>query len=184
VLDGIALVTGNEGKAHEYADLLGIEVTRVEADLAEIQALDVADVVRQKAADAYAELRRPLLVDDTGLALEAWNGLPGALVRWFLQAVGPSGLLTMAAGLTDRRATATVALGYADASGVQVFTGALNGVLTTESRGDGGFGYDSVFQPDGSSLTLAEMSDAHKNKISHRRLAVDTMRAALGAELD
>jgi XTP/dITP diphosphohydrolase len=92
-------------------------------------------------------------------------------------------LLGMATGLTDRRATATVALGYADASGVQVFTGALDGVLTTEPRGDGGFGYDSVFQPDGSSLTLAEMSDEHKNKISHRRLAVDAMRAALGAEL-
>jgi len=177
---GIALVTGNEGKANEYAGLLGVEVTRISADLVEIQSLDVAEVVRQKAAAAYSQVRRPVLVDDTGLALRAWNGLPGALVRWFLQTVGPAGLLTMATGLTDRRATATVALGYADADGVRVFTGALDGVLTTAPRGGGGFGYDPVFQPDGSDLTLAEMSDEVKNKISHRRLAVDSMRKALG----
>ncbi|GAB3911215.1 RdgB/HAM1 family non-canonical purine NTP pyrophosphatase [Kibdelosporangium lantanae] len=179
-MDGIALVTGNSGKAREYAGLLGVEVTRISLDLAEIQSLDVAEVVRQKAADAYAQVGRPVLVDDTGLAIRGWNGLPGALVRWFLQAVGPTGVLAMAAGLTDRRATATVALGYADAAGVQVFTGALDGVLTTAPRGSGGFGYDCVFQPDGSKLTLAEMSDEVKNGISHRRLAVDSMRKALG----
>jgi inosine/xanthosine triphosphate pyrophosphatase family protein len=49
--------------------------------------------------------------------VQAWNGLPGALVAWFLDAVGPEGILAMAAGLTDRRATATTALGYADDGG-------------------------------------------------------------------
>ncbi|MFD1052606.1 non-canonical purine NTP pyrophosphatase, partial [Kibdelosporangium lantanae] len=56
----------------------------------------------------------------------------------------------------------------------------VDGVLTTAPRGSGGFGYDCVFQPDGSKLTLAEMSDEVKNGISHRRLAVDSMRKALG----
>ncbi|MFD1049185.1 hypothetical protein ACFQ1S_28440, partial [Kibdelosporangium lantanae] len=55
-MDGIALVTGNSGKAREYAGLLGVEVTRISLDLAEIQSLDVAEVVRQKAADAYARV--------------------------------------------------------------------------------------------------------------------------------
>ena len=76
-----------------------------------IQPLDVVTVAARKAADAFAQLREPVLVDDTGLAVHAWDGLPGALVVWFLGTVGPQGILDMAAGLTDRRATVSTALG-------------------------------------------------------------------------
>lgn len=86
----------------------------------------------------------------------------------------------MAAGLSDRRAIATTVLGYADADGVQVFQGALPGLLTTERRGDNGFGYDSIFIPDGSDQTFAEMTRQQKNRISHRRLAVEDMKIRLG----
>ncbi|TCO56763.1 non-canonical purine NTP pyrophosphatase [Actinocrispum wychmicini] len=180
MIDSIALITGNEGKAREYASLLGIDVTPIKADLIEIQQLDVVEVVRRKAADAYSKIQRPVLVDDTGLTLKAWNGLPGALVAWFLEAIGPEGILAMATTVTDRRASVTTALGYADADGVQVFTGHLDGELTTERLGEGGFGYDSIFRPDGLDLTFAEMSSEQKNDVSHRRLAVDNMKSALG----
>jgi len=79
MLDRIALITGNAGKAAEYAAMLGIEVTPAKAELTEVQSLDVAHVAACKAADAYAQLREPVLVDDTGLTIHAWNGLPGAL---------------------------------------------------------------------------------------------------------
>ncbi|MEV8440789.1 RdgB/HAM1 family non-canonical purine NTP pyrophosphatase [Actinosynnema sp. NPDC051121] len=179
MIDRISLITGNEGKAREYAELLGIDVTAIKEDLIEIQDLDVVKVVERKAADAYAKLRGPVLVDDTGLSLNAWNGLPGALVAWFLGSVGAQGILDMAAGLQDRSATVTTALGYADADGIRIFTGSLSGTLTTERRGGGGFGYDSIFLPDGSDLTFAEMSSEQKNAISHRRLAVDELRKGL-----
>jgi XTP/dITP diphosphohydrolase len=178
--DRIALITGNEGKAREYAALLGIEVAAVRADLTEVQALDVGTVAARKAGDAYARLGMPVLVDDTGLSLAAWNGLPGALVSWFLEAVGTDGILAMAAGLNDRRAAATTALGFADGDGVRVFRGTLSGTLTRERRGEGGFGYDSIFMPDGHDQTFAEMTSDQKNLISHRRLAVDDLRSGLG----
>lgn len=180
VIDRISLITGNEGKAREYATLLGIEVSAVKEDLIEIQSLDVVEVVKRKVQDAYSKLQGPVLVDDTGLVLNAWNGLPGALVAWFLSSVGAQGILDMAAGVTDRSATVTTALGYTDANGVRVFTGILQGTLTTERRGDGGFGYDSIFVPSGSDLTFAEMSSEQKNAISHRRLAVEELRKGLG----
>jgi non-canonical purine NTP pyrophosphatase (RdgB/HAM1 family) len=180
VIDRISLITGNEGKAREYATLLGIEVSAVREELIEIQSLDVVEVVKRKIQDAYSKLQGPVLVDDTGLVLNAWNGLPGALVAWFLSSVGAQGILDMAAGVTDRSATVTTALGYADANGVRVFTGILQGTLTTERRGDGGFGYDSIFVPAGSDLTFAEMSSKQKNAISHRRLAVEELRKGLG----
>jgi non-canonical purine NTP pyrophosphatase (RdgB/HAM1 family) len=147
VIEQMTLVTGNAGKAAEYAQMLGIEVTPLKARLTEIQALDVADVVRRKAEEAYALLRTPVLVDDTGLSVKAWNGLPGALIAWFLDSVGPDGILSMAAGLSSRQATATTSIGYADA----------------------------IFIPDCSQLTFAEMSATEKNRVSHRRVAVDEM---------
>ncbi|OAA20794.1 non-canonical purine NTP pyrophosphatase, RdgB/HAM1 family, partial [Frankia sp. EI5c] len=79
-----------------------------------------------------------------------------------MDSVGLQGLLAMAAGVADRSATATTALGYADATGVRVFTGTVRGTLTTEPRGSGGFGYDTIFVPAGSALTLAEMSSEEK----------------------
>ena len=182
MLDRIALITGNAGKAAEYAAMLGIEVTAAKANLTEVQSLDVAHVAARKAADAFAQLGEPALVDDTGLSIHAWNGLPGALVAWFLDTVGPQGILDMAAGLTDRRATVTVALGYADATGVRVFQGTETGSLATEPRGTSGFGYDAIFIPGSGSShrTYAQMTSAEKNKISHRRRAVEAMRDGLG----
>ena len=110
------------------------------------------------------------------------HGLPGALVAWFLDTVGPQGILDMAAGITSRRATVSTALGYADADGVQVFTGTVDGSLATEPRGTSGFGYDAIFIPgsDGSHRTYAQMTSEEKNKISHRRRAVEAMRDGLG----
>jgi XTP/dITP diphosphohydrolase len=180
MLDHVALITGNEGKVREYATLLGIEVSAVKEDLVEIQSLDVMEVVKHKVQDAYSKLRVPVLVDDTGLSLNAWNGLPGALVAWFLESVGAQGIIDMAAGVTDRTATVTTALGYADPTGVRVFTGTLRGTLAPERRGGNGFGYDSIFVPAGSDLTFAEMSSEQKNAISHRRLAVEELRKAIG----
>lgn len=180
VLDRISLITGNEGKAREYAALLGIEVVPVKKELIEIQSLDVVEVVRRKVEDAYAKVQSPVLVDDTGLSLNGWNGLPGALVAWFLQSVGCQGIAEMASGLTDRSAEVTTALGYADAAGIRVVTGTLKGTLTNEPRGANGFGYDSIFAPNGGPRTFAEMSATEKNGISHRKLAVDALKSELG----
>lgn len=176
----LSLITGNAGKAREYADLLGIPVTPVQEDLLEVQSLDVEEVVRHKARDAYRAHGAPVLVDDTALVLEAWNGLPGALIVWFLKARGIEGLLKMAAGEVDRTATVTTALGYADADSVQVFTGTLRGTLTHAPRGTNGFGYDPIFLPDGSDRTYAEMDSDEKNQTSHRRRAVNNLRDGLG----
>jgi XTP/dITP diphosphohydrolase len=176
----ITLVTGNDGKAQEYTDLLGIKVTAARAELTEVQSLDVTVVAKRKAADAFAQLRVPVLVDDTGLAVEAWNGLPGALITWFLATVGTPGILDMASGLANRRATALTALGYADAGGVRVFRGAVPGQLATEARGSRGFGYDAIFVPDGGTRTFAEMTSAEKNAVSHRRRAVRALKDGLG----
>jgi XTP/dITP diphosphohydrolase len=175
----LTLITGNEGKAREFAALFGAPIDFQKVPLTEVQALRVEDVAASKAKEAFERLRRPVLVDDTGFSVHAWNGLPGALIVWFLDTVGNSGILQMASTLTDRRVSVTTALGYADEYGARVFTGTVHGVLADSERGINGFGYDSIFVPAGSDKTFAEMTADKKNEVSMRRLAVEQMKRDL-----
>lgn len=175
----ITLVTGNPNKALEFQSILGQTVETVALDLPEIQSTLVEEVVREKAQEAYRRIGRPVLVEDTGLAFAAWNGLPGALVRWFFMAVGNDGLCHMLAGFTNRRATATTCLGYADGQTVRVFTGQMEGTIAPAPRGTAGFGWDPIFIPDGTQHTFAELTPEEKDTLSMRKLAVEELRRFL-----
>lgn len=175
----ICLITGNPGKVKEFSALLGFPVDHEKLDLIEVQALEVREIAASKARQAYKALQRPVMIDDTGFSVAEWNGLPGALITWFLKTVGPEGIVKMATGLTDRTVHVITAIGFADQNGIQVFSGTVRGVIPLEPRGSKGFGYDSIFIPDGSSHTYAEMNMEEKNKLSMRRLAVDDMKSKL-----
>lgn len=166
-------MTTNEHKRREAERILGVELEGAAPDLPEIQALDFAEVAAHKARDAYRALGappRPVLVEDSGLVIGAWNGLPGALTKWFLSSVGNEGILRMLSG-EDRSARAVCAVAVASIGGeVRVFRGEVRGELATEPRGGGGFGWDPIFAPEGSRLTYAQMGDA-KHEDSHRARA-------------
>src|SRR5687768_4595845 len=89
----LVLVTGNKNKAAEVAKITGWEVEAMDVKVQEIQSLSVEEVAASKALAAFAQTGRPVVVDDTGMSIEALNGLPGALVSWFLDALGPAGIL-------------------------------------------------------------------------------------------
>jgi XTP/dITP diphosphohydrolase len=89
----LVIVTGNKGKANEIAIITGFTVEAKNIDIPEIQSLDIESVAREKALAAYEILKRPVVVDDTGMSIEALNGLPGALVAWFLDTLNPQGIL-------------------------------------------------------------------------------------------
>ena len=167
-------VTSNENKAREAALILGVELDRAAPDIPEIQSLDIAEVAAAKALAARAALAeplRPVVVEDSGLVVEAWNGLPGALTKWFLAGVGVEGLLCMLQPERDRAARAVCVVAVADEDGsVRTFTGEVRGSVTDEERGEDGFGWDPIFIPEGQKLTYAEMGDA-KNEDSHRARA-------------
>lgn len=167
-------VTTNEHKRREAQEVLGVELETASPDVPEIQALDVAEVAIRKAGSAYEALGSPpfpVLVEDSGLVIGAWNGLPGALTKWFVSSVGNDGILGMLSGAEDRSATAVCAVAVAGESGsVRVFVGEVAGSIATEPRGEGGFGWDPIFVPEGGELTYAEMGEA-KNRDSHRARA-------------
>jgi len=177
----LLFVTSNAGKVHEVEAILGTPVEQLDLDVPEIQALDVEVVVRQKAQTAYtlAAAGRPVLVEDTGLYLDALHGLPGALVRWFLTTIGPEGICNLIPPGTDRGARARTAVALCDGETVEVLTGEVPGVIVSRPRGEGGFGWDPIFQPAGATRTFAEMDQAEKNAFSMRRRALERLRERL-----
>jgi len=178
-------VTSNHDKAREAAEILGVELRSIALDLPELQDLDVAQVAAVKAAAAHETLGdpdSPILVEDSGLVVEAWNGLPGALTKWFLASVGNEGLLRMLSGEEDRSARAVCAVAVAAADGsVRVFVGEVEGSIAPEPRGSGGFGWDPIFVPRGHTETYAELGP-RKHEDSHRARALRAARAGLGAQ--
>lgn len=182
--NNIVLITGNTGKVAEFERLLGTALKHKQLELPEIQTTDVKKVARAKAQQAYSLLDKPCLVDDTGLTIDAWGELPGALIRWFLDNLGNDGILTMLAPGQPRTARVTTALGYCDKNGVQVFSGELLGSIANEPRGDNGFGYDPIFVPDGQYRTLAQMTSDQKDALSMRAAAAKAMREKLGLDAD
>lgn len=116
------------------------------------------------------------LADDTGLEVRALGGAPGVRTARF---AGPeatyqdnvSRLLNVLAGHDDRAATFRTAVALVDEEGsVVTVEGRLEGHIAETPRGDGGFGYDPVFEVDG--RTLAEISEEEKNHMSHRARAL------------
>lgn len=171
-MSSLTVITGNRGKAAEIGAILGMVVEHQALDITEIQSLDVEEVARDKAARAFEMIGKPVIVDDTGMSVQALGGMPGALIAWFLDNIGPDGILKLLDGSTDRRASVSTAIGYADNRGVHVFIGTVQGSIPDEPRGTNGFGYDPIFIPEGQEQTYAEMTSEQKNLGSMRAIAL------------
>ncbi|MCK9577955.1 non-canonical purine NTP pyrophosphatase [bacterium] len=156
-------VTSNDNKLKEYQEILGIKLERANLDLPEIQAINIEDVSRYKVLNAYRELNCPVFVEDTGLFLRDMGGLPGALVKHFIDNISLQKMCKLVD--SNRCATAKVCLAYCkNGKDVKLFVGQTEGIISAEPKGGNGFGWDSIFIPSGSKKTFAEMKSEEKNK--------------------
>lgn len=172
-------VSSNDEKYREIRSALEAcrDTERAALDVTEIQSINPAEVAAHKAREAHALLGGGLvLVEDTGLGIDAWNGYPGALIKWVLGAIGEEGLCRQLDAWTERTATATVVLCLYDGVNLNTFTGQTSGIITDRPRGTFGFGWDSIFQPDGYTVTYGEMPRETKMKISMRARALEYLR--------
>jgi len=171
--------TENENKLREVNEILGFELRQISVSLEEIQALKVEEVVCRKAEEAFKRTGKVVLVEDTGLEIVKWNGLPGALIKWFLTTVGTEGILKMLSQEEDRGAIAKTAVGFFDGKRPHVFVGEVAGTIAKEARGKSGFGWDPIFIPASHQKSFAQMSAQEKNAVSMRRLAIEKMKRNL-----
>ncbi|SVC22982.1 uncharacterized protein METZ01_LOCUS275836 [marine metagenome] len=169
-------VTGNAHKVREASDILGYSLNQVSGlSIDEIQASDIKKIVTHKAHQAFNTLKCPVMVEDSGLIFTAWNGLPGALVKWFEISVGCDGLLKMLEGYENREAFAVCVVAVFDGQDMILAKGRIRGKIAHDVRGGNGFGWDVIFIPEHHEKTYAEMDSDEKNSISHRRKALEEL---------
>jgi XTP/dITP diphosphohydrolase len=203
----VVLATRNTAKIAELSRIiegagLDVELVGAEAfaslpDVAETGTTFAANaLLKARAVAAYTGL--PSISDDSGLCVDALNGLPGILsARWSgVHGHDRANLDLLLAQLSDtpdeRRGAhffcaAAVAMppGPRGEHGeCRVVEGTIDGVLLRAPRGSGGFGYDPIFLPYGSSRTTAEMDPAEKDAISHRGQAFRALVPVLAELLD
>ncbi len=180
------LASANPDKAAEIAAILAdvpdLALLPRPADVPDVEETGetLEDNARLKARALCEATGLPAVADDTGLEVEALDGAPGVYSARFsgegatyadnvakllaeLERVG-------ATDRSDRRARFRSVAFVADPDGTEVWVeGEVTGVITSEARGEGGFGYDPVFAPDGyDGRTFAEMTPEEKHAVSHR----------------
>lgn len=153
-------ITGNQNKADYLAKTLGIELEHQKIDLDEIQSVNPLEIVEHKVRQAYDMIQKPVLVEDVSLVFNALNGLPGPFIKFFVEAEnGLENLCRMLDGFEDRSAFASVVYGYFDGETLEIIPGKMDGMIATSPRGEGGYGWDKIFEPQGyDGLTRAELS--------------------------
>ena len=186
----LVIASHNPGKVREIGDLLspfGVEVVSA-GDLGLPEpvedGLTFAANAEIKARAGTEGSGLPVLADDSGLSVDALDGAPGIYsARW----AGPNKDFDLAmqkvedevGDATNRRAHFVCALTLAWPDGhMETFEGRFDGSLVWPPRGDKGFGYDPIFQPDGMDVTCAEMPPEEKHRISHRAQAFKLLVAA------
>ncbi len=173
----IYFATGNSGKVEHLQNILtGFEVVQLDVDTVEPQSESLEEIVTAKIEQAVEKVDTVedgfLIADDSGLFLDSLNGFPGAYSAPFDKMVGKEKLLDLIDG--DNSAEFRAAIGLYDDNGeVEVFKGTIEGEIV-EPRGDGGFGYDPMFLPDGSEETWGE-DPGQKDENSHRQKAVEKL---------
>lgn len=177
-LKDLVVVTSNKNKLAEINEILGTNHKVSTIDIQEIQSLDLDEVITSKAKAAFEKLKKPVLVTDVSLEIEALGGLPGPFAKFFLNTLGAEKTVKLIKGkLTNTKVTDAVAI-Y-DGKNLKIFKGTIPGYLVSKPRGKQGFGFDVVFIPKGHKKTYAEMTTKEKNKISHRAKALKKLKKYL-----
>jgi XTP/dITP diphosphohydrolase len=179
----LCFATNNKGKLEEIQallsgkfNILSLQDIGCLEELPETQPT-IQGNSRQKAEFVAEKYKVDCFADDTGLEVKALNGEPGVDTAFY---AGPQKspkdnmdlLLKNLTGVNDRRARFVSVITLVMEGKVTQFEGAVEGTITLDKKGEKGFGYDPIFQPNGFSKTMAELTMDEKNQISHRGKAV------------
>lgn len=189
----LILSTGNKGKIDELKEILeDLDLDIKSKDEVGFSDLDVEETESTLAGNAmlkakaiWSERRDMVLADDTGLFVDSLDGEPGIYSARYAgedasDADNRKKLLEKLEGFESRQARfiTAIAIIFEDGSS-EVIEGVCEGKISGEEYGERGFGYDSVFVPEGYDKTFAELDASVKNKISHRARALSELRELL-----
>ncbi len=183
----IVFATNNQHKLREVQQLLGEEfevltpkMCGIDEDIPEEQPTLEGNAL-QKARYIYRRTGIDCFADDTGLEVEALGGEPGVRSARYATAEGHDDeankhlLLKNMEGKTNRKAQFRTAMALIVGGEEHLFEGIVRGEILHSEQGEGGFGYDPLFRPDGYDCSFAEMPAEEKNAISHRGRAIEKL---------
>jgi XTP/dITP diphosphohydrolase len=175
----IFLATGNFHKfdeARRILDEYGIAAAMLRVKALEIQSGSLTEIAKTSVLDAFDRCHLPVIVEDAGLFVDALKGFPGPYAAYVYKTISNPGMLKLMENADDRKATFRSAIAYHDGQAEPVcFEGeAVGRIANDEIWGSlrTGFGFDPIFQPEGSEKTFAEMTIEEKNVFSHRAHAI------------
>ena len=179
----IVFATNNKNKIKEVQkllptniELIGLEDIGCEDDIPETQHTIKGNSI-QKVNYINSKYNLDCFADDTGLEISALNGDPGVLSARYAGSERNSKkniekVLKNLNNIKNRNARFKTVIALSYKGEILTFEGVCEGVISNEIQGDGGFGYDPIFKPNGINKTFAELSFDEKNKISHRAIAI------------
>ncbi len=168
----IYLVTCNKGKVKEFKQILEpkVKVEQLPIDYPELRSDDPEEIARLAAKQLADSLKKPIVVEDSGLFIKALNGLPGTCSAYIHKRVGLKGILTLMKGIKNRQCMYMSAVGYCEPKKQPIsFLGTEKGKIAKKARGTGGFGHDPIFIPDNSKKTYGEMNNTEERKRFRRK---------------
>lgn len=180
----LVFATNNAHKLEEIRAILGnsIEILSLADIHCHADIPETADTLegnaRQKSRYVYEHYGLDCFADDTGLEVESLGGAPGVYSARYADGQGHDSQANMNKLLkemeekNDRKAQFRTIISLIEKGEERQFEGIVKGQITREKRGESGFGYDPIFQPDGYENTFAELGSDIKNRISHRARAV------------
>jgi XTP/dITP diphosphohydrolase len=170
-------VTSNDGKFREISQQMaahGYDLEHLKTTYPEIQADTIEETIVPGLNWLMEKYKRPLMIDDSGLFIDALKGFPGVYSAYVFKTIGCDGILRLMEGVKDRSARFECCVGFMVPGGKpSISKGVSRGSIAKEKAGTGGFGYDPVFVPEGYSKTFAQLEIPEKNKISHRGRAIE-----------
>ncbi|AGN25918.1 hypothetical protein A3206_06740 [Candidatus Methanomassiliicoccus intestinalis] len=165
----LQVITSNLGKLNEFRTALpNIEIIHNDVDCYEIQADTLEEVVNSCIDQLRSKKLNDFVLDDSGLFVDGLGGFPGVYSSYVLRTIGNEGLLKLMENTSDRTARFKSCVGACIGSHIIIANGECQGKINFSQKGNGGFGFDPIFIPDGYDTTFAEMTLEEKNKISHR----------------
>jgi XTP/dITP diphosphohydrolase len=186
----LVFASNNQHKLREINSILDKNITllslndvNINEDIPEDEAL-IEENALSKARYVYNMTGLNVFADDTGLEVEALNGLPGVHSARFAGESKDSlanieKVLSLLEGKENRKARFRTVIALIFKNEEYLFEDSVSGTLINEKRGNEGFGYDPIFIPEGKTQTFAEMTLSEKNKISHRARAFEKLREFL-----
>ncbi len=183
--------TGNQHKALEVRDILDLDGVNILSlrDIGYLEDIpETGDTMTEnaiiKSKTIYEKYHKNVFADDSGLEVEALDMAPGLYSARYAgdhknSEDNMTKLLENLNGVTNRKARFRSVIALIWEGETYTYEGVVDGVITDARRGEGGFGYDPVFVPDGYDLSFAQLGDAVKNSISHRYKALTKMKAFL-----